>query len=129
MGLLDGWPFRSREDIERKNREFNERVMPLGDRQKDLAMALLGELKPTGSRNDRKELLFAYLVAKDKYVQKGKGEEGSEAMNAELKKLRFLSEHEQRIIKTLVRYDSEIIDINYYPTAEKIRAAMDRYSF
>ncbi|MDR0518692.1 MAG: hypothetical protein LBG82_01360 [Clostridiales Family XIII bacterium] len=125
MGLLDGWPFRSREEIERKNREFNDRVIPLGEAQKERVMELLGELKPAGSRNDKKELLFAYLVAKDRYIQKGKGDEGSAAMAAEMKKLRYLSDEEQLIIKTLVKYDSELINIDYYPTADKIRAAIN----
>jgi hypothetical protein len=126
MSLLDGWPFRNKEDIERKNREFNDRVMPLGPGQKDLALSVLGELKPPRSRNDKKELLFAYLVAKDKYVQKGKGDEGMAVMDAELKKLKYLSQDEMRLIIALIKYDSEIIDINYYPTAEKIRAMMEK---
>jgi hypothetical protein len=125
MGLLDGWPFRSKDDIERRNREFNERVMPLGETQKELAAAVLEELKPRGSRNDSKELLFGYLVAKDKYVANGKGEGGMASMDTEMKKLKFLSEEERRIIKALVKYDSEVINIDYYPTAEKIRAAME----
>jgi hypothetical protein len=125
MGLLDGWPFRSKEDIERRNREFDERVIPLGPRQKDMAMAVLEELKPSGSRNDNKELLFGYLVGKDKYVMKGKGEDGMVAMTLELGKLKFLSDEEKRVIMALVKYDSDIIDIDYYPSAEKIRAAME----
>jgi hypothetical protein len=125
MGLLDGWPFRSKEEAERKNREFDERVLPLGPDQKDRALAVLGELKPHGSRNGDKELLFGYLVAKDKYVLKGKGEDGMIAMNAELNRLRFLSDDEKRIIRALVKYDSEIVNMDYYPTAEKIRAAIE----
>ncbi|MDR1495927.1 MAG: hypothetical protein LBS67_03290, partial [Clostridiales Family XIII bacterium] len=99
MGLLDGWPFRSREEMERKNREFDERVIPLGPEQKELAQNVLAKLKPPKSRNDKKELLFGYLVGKDKYVQNGKGEDGMAAMSAELKKLKFLSDEENRIIK------------------------------
>jgi hypothetical protein len=125
MGLLDGWPFRSREDIERQNREFDERVIPLGPVQKELATAVLEELKPSGSRNDNKELLFAYLVGKDKYVMKGKGDDGMAAMTVELNKLRFLSTEEKRVIKALVKYDSDVINIEYYPSAEKIRAAIE----
>jgi hypothetical protein len=125
MGLLDGWPFRSREESERRTKEFDERVMPLGAAQKDRAMAVLKELKPAGSRNDSKELLFGYLVGKDKYVLKGKGEDGMDAMSAELNKLKFLSDDEKRIIKALVKYDSDVIDLDYYPTAEKIRAAIE----
>jgi hypothetical protein len=125
MGLLDGWPFRSKEDIERKHKEFDERVIPLGPDQKDLAQSVLEELKPAKSRNDKKELLFGYLIAKDKYIQRGKGEDGMAAMDVELNKLRFLSEEEKRIIKALIKYDSELININYYPTAEKIRAAIE----
>ncbi|MDR1293099.1 MAG: hypothetical protein LBJ91_06885 [Clostridiales Family XIII bacterium] len=125
MGLLDGWPFRSKEDIERRNREFDERVIPLGPEQKDMALAVLDELKPPGSRNDSKELLFGYLVGKDKYVMKGKGDDGMAAMAVELNKLKFLSEGEKRIIKALVKYDSDIINIDYYPSAQKIRAAIE----
>jgi len=125
MGLLDGWPFRSKEEIERKSKEFDERVMPLGTAQKDMALSVLEELKPPGSRNDNKELLFGYLIGKDKYIQKGKGEDGTAAMGAELNKLKFLSDEEKRIIKALIKYDSELIDINYYPTAEKIRAVIE----
>jgi hypothetical protein len=125
MGLLDGWPFRNKEDIERRNREFDERVMPLGPGQKELAVAVLKELRPQNSRNDVKELLFSYLVSKDKYMLKGNGEDGMAAMTTELKKLKFLSDDERRIIKALVKYDSEVIDIDYYPSAEKIRAAIE----
>jgi hypothetical protein len=125
MGLLDGWPFRSKEDIDRRNREFDERVIPLGPEQKDLAQAVLEELKPPRSRNDKRELLFGYLIGKDKYVLKGKGEDGMAAMTAELGKLKYLSDAEKLIIKALVKYDSDIIDIDYYPSAEKIRAAIE----
>jgi hypothetical protein len=125
MGIFDGWPFHSKEEIERKNREFNERVIPLGPAQKDRALAVLKELRPPKSRNDSKELLFCYLVSKDKYLLKGKGQEGMAAMTSELDRLKFLSGEEKRLIKTLVAYDSEIIDLNYYPSAEKIRAAME----
>jgi hypothetical protein len=125
MGLLDGWPFRSKEEIERRTREFDERVIPLGTRQKDMAQAVLEELKPAGSRNVKKELLFGYLVGKDKYVLKGKGEELMIAMGMELDKLKFLTPEEKRIIKALVKYDSEVINLDYYPTAEKIRAAIE----
>jgi hypothetical protein len=99
--------------------------MPLGSAQKDLAMSVIEELRPAGSRNDTRELFFAYLVGKDKYIQNGKGESGMEAMLAELNKLRFLSDDEKRVIKALVKYDSEIINIDYYPSAEKIRAAIE----
>ncbi|MDR3225341.1 MAG: hypothetical protein LBT52_03470 [Clostridiales Family XIII bacterium] len=125
MGLLDGWPFRSKEEIERKNKEFNERVIPLGPKQKEMTLSVLKELRPAKSRNDSKDLLYAYLVAKDKYIQKGKGEEGMAALNVELSKLKHLSDEEKRIIKALIKYDSELVDINYYPTAEKIRAAIE----
>jgi hypothetical protein len=128
MGLFDGWPFHSKEEIERKNREFNERVMPLGPEQKDRILAVLGELKPAGSRNDVKELLFGYFVGKDKYILNGKGEDGMAAAAAELKKVKFLSEEERRVIKALIIYDSEVINMDYYPTAEKIRAAMEKAS-
>jgi hypothetical protein len=126
MGIFDGWPFHSKEEIERKNREFNERVIPLGPTQKDRALAVLKELKPRKSRNDGKELLFCYLVSKDKYLLNGKGEDGMAAMSSELNRLKFLSEEEKRLIKTLVTYDSEVIDIHYYPSAEKIRKAMEK---
>jgi hypothetical protein len=125
MGLLDGWPFRSREESERRAREFDERVMPLGAAQKEKARKVLAELRPADSRNDSKELLFGYLVAKDKYVLKGKGEDGMAAMSSELSRLKFLSPEEKRLIKALVKYDSEVIDLDYYPTAEKIRAAIE----
>ncbi|MDR1042361.1 MAG: hypothetical protein LBL54_00470 [Clostridiales Family XIII bacterium] len=125
MGLLDGWPFRNKEEIERRNREFDERVMPLGPEQKELALTVLNELKPSTSRNDSKDLLFGYLVGKDKYVIKGKGEDGMAAMTAELDKLKFFTKEEKLVIKALVKYDSEVINIDYYPSAEKIRAAIE----
>jgi hypothetical protein len=125
MGLLDGWPFRSKEETEKRNREFDERVIPLGPEQKERALAVLEELKPPKSRNDNKELLFGYLVGKDKYMLKGKGHDGMTAMSAELDRLKVLSDDEKRVIKALVKYDSEIINIDYYPTAEKIRAAIE----
>jgi hypothetical protein len=128
MGLFDGWPFRSKEEIERRNREFNERVMPLGETQKELALAVLGKLKPPKSRNSDKELLYGYLVAKDKYVQESKGQDGMNAMSRELDRMAFLSDEEKRVIRTLVQYDSEIINIDYYPSADKIRAAMRKMS-
>jgi hypothetical protein len=56
---------------------------------------------------------------------KGKGEDGMTAMAAELGKLKFLSDEEKRVIKALVKYDSDVINIDYYPSAEKIRAAIE----
>jgi hypothetical protein len=99
--------------------------MPLGSTQKELATAVLTELKPPGSRIGDKELFFAYLVGKDKYVMSGKGDVGMDAMSKELDRLKFLSGQEKRIIKTLVKYDSDIINIDYYPSAKKILKVMD----
>jgi hypothetical protein len=45
-------------------------------------------------------------------------------MNAELKKLKYLSDYEKNAVLTLVRLDSEIDDLKDYPSADKVREAI-----
>ncbi len=120
MGLFDGFPFRSREDLRRQAEDFEQRVLPFGDAQKGMALSVLQRLIKGKKLNDA-DRLFAFLNAKDAYT---KQKEQSDALNSarqELKKQeRFMTPEEINLVLALVVLDSALLSLDEYPTEEQV---------
>jgi len=125
MGLIDSL-FVSKEERERRAREFDIRVFPLGLEGQRAAVCKLLSTQLDKGRGRDSELLFAYLTAKDKYILSGKEEKGLKAASFQLKNLGWLSKEQKRFILALVLMDSQIQSLDEYPSEHDILEYMER---
>ncbi|MDR3224945.1 MAG: hypothetical protein LBT52_01465 [Clostridiales Family XIII bacterium] len=121
MRLLNGWPFVSKEVRARQEREFDERIFPLGmeaqrDKMKEVLLALIPK-----SASKIQYILFACLLSKDLYLQNDKTEEGIRLAKARLDKILRNTEEEKLLIMTLAQMDAETDSLETYPTPEQVR--------
>jgi hypothetical protein len=123
MSIFDYWPFKKRAEIKRQEEEFNERMFPLGfDEQRYMITKTLTELIPDTPARNVRYLLFACLLAKEKYIQSGFSESGLRQARAQIDKVLRNTEEEKELILTLARMDAETTSLGTYPTADEVRA-------
>jgi hypothetical protein len=121
VGWFEGFPFQSKEDRERKAKEFEDRVFPFGvEAQRNAVTALLKELG-TSPKAQTQDLLYAYISAKDKYVLKGKDENAFSIARQQVTKLKWVEASDRRIILAMIKLDTDIQSLENYPTADEIR--------
>ena len=123
MGIFSGFPFQTKAQMEAEQAAFEKRVFPFGvDETREKARALLSPYatKKVGER----ELLFAYISAKDSYAQAGDGDEGLAAAKHTLKRQNWLSADAVSAILALVRLEDGSTSIDEFPTAEELRVAL-----
>ena len=127
MSILDTL-FVSKEERQRRAKEFDGRVFPFGmEEQRETVRKLLSTQLGKG-RGKENELLFAYLIAKDKYLLNDKGEKGLKNACAQLKNLGWLSKGQKKFILALVLMDTEIQSIEEYPSEDDIYAYIEQNS-
>ena len=125
MGLLDGL-FVSKEERARRAREFDQRVFPFGlEAQRQAARDLLSTQLGKGRSKDN-ELLFAFIVAKDKYLLENKGDAGYQAAVRQLKKLGWISKDQKNFILAFLLLETRIQSLDEYPTEEDVHALVAR---
>jgi len=118
MGLFDGFPFVSKEERERRKKDFEKRVAPFGvEEQREKLKELLSELFPGG---DIKDSLFAYYDAKDAYNYKEEKEDGIAAARVKLRKARWVDGRKETIILRLIEMENELTSLDDYPTADEV---------
>ena len=123
MGWFDGFPFVSKEERERRARDFEKRIAPFGiDEQRDKLKATLVELFP---ENDYRDLLFAYYDAKDAYTSKEISEEGKAAARFRLRKARWVDSRKEKIILRLIELEVALTSLDEFPTAKDVLAGLD----
>jgi hypothetical protein len=121
MSIFDHWPFVKRAEIARREREFDERMFPFGFEEHRRKMRdTLMELIPT-PRSKVQYLLFACLLAKDKYILSNWSESGLIEARKQIDKVLNNTEEEKLLILTLARMDAETDSIENYPTAAQVR--------
>ena len=118
MGWFDGFPFQSREDMEREKRDFERRVFPLGLAQRDAARTVLRELIPHIKSDS--ESLFAFISAKDIYMLNEQTDEALARARAQMKKLRYFTEEDKDKILALLLLDATATSLEEYPTAQEV---------
>lgn len=122
MGLFDGWPFKSKEQLERERRDFEKRVFPLGEAQRTMAAALLAELMSKKLKED--ERMYAYISAKDKYTQEDEEERAMHLARQTLMQQKWLTDSDRLVALALVRLEIGIEGLDEYPTADRVRQEM-----
>jgi len=122
MGWFDGFPFTSKEDRERKRKEFEKRVVPFGaEAQREKLRELLLELFPG---IDPTDAMFAFFDAKDAYTKKETKEEGYEAAKLRLNRIKWLDRKTLLIMLRLIELESEIKSLDDYPAAKDVLAGL-----
>ena len=118
MGWFDGFPFTSKEERERRRREFEKRVAPFGiDAQREKLAATLKELFPDV---DAMDSMFVFFDAKDAYTYKETKEEGMAAARQKLRRNRWVNGRNEAILLRFVELESEIASLDDYPAARDV---------
>ncbi len=124
MGWLDGWPFKSKEQMDKERLDFENRMFPFGLAQKDAALSVIKQ----GCRSKVKdeEKMFVFIIAKDACMQNG-GLEGGGMAQAErvLAEQRWLPEEDRRFIASFLPLEICAPSLEEYPTAEEVFARMN----
>lgn len=118
MGLFSGFPFQSREDMEKEKQEFLSRVFPLGLEQRDAAQKVLEELLP--QKKHHREYLFVFISAKDRYTSSDRSEAVLEKAVNQAGPRKWLTQRDKNIISTLVRMDVDVTSLEEYPTPQQV---------
>ena len=118
MGWFDGFPFTSKEERERRRKEFEKRVAPFGvEAQREKIKEVLKELFP---KIDVTDALFAFFDAKDVYTKKDTKEEGYAAAQLKLRKTRWIDARNAEIMLRFVELEIDAVSLEEYPTAKDV---------
>ena len=118
MGWFEGFPFISKEERERRRKEFEKRVTPFGvEKQREKLRAVLKELFPN---IDPIDLLFTFFDAKDVYTRKDTQEEGRIAAQQRLRKTKWVDKRSENIMLRLLELEIGITSLDDYPTAKDV---------
>ena len=118
MGLFDGFPFVSKEERERRRRDFEKRVVPFGaEEQREKLKGILKELFPGVDLTDA---VFVYFNAKDAYTYKETKVEAEFAARLKLKNVRWMDGRGVAIILRLIEMESELESLDDFPTAQDV---------
>ena len=122
MGLFEGFPFVSKEERERRRRDFEKRVAPLGvDAQREKQKELLKELFPDA---DQLDVLFSFYDAKDAYNYKETPDESIVAARLKLRKNRRVNGRMETIMIRLIEIENELTSLDDYPTAKSVLSGL-----
>ena len=118
MGWFDGFPFVSKEERDRRRRDFEKRIAPFGvEVQREKLKEILKELFPD---RDVTDSLFVYFDAKDAYTNKETPEESYAAAKLKLRRQRWVDGRKETIILRLIELELEITSIEEFPTAKQV---------
>ena len=118
MGWFEGFPFVSKEERERRRKEFEKRVVPFGvEEQREKLKAVLSELFPQLNITDA---MFAFFDAKDVYTYKENKDEGYIAACEKLRKKRWVDGRTETIMMRFIELECEIKSLDEYPTKKQV---------
>ena len=118
MGLFDGFPFVSKEERDRRQRDFEKRVVPFGvEAQRAKLQETLKELFP---KVDTTDATFVFFNAKDAYTIKEEKEDGLIAARNVLRKVRWVDDRSMDILLRFIVMENEITSLDEYPTAQDV---------
>jgi len=118
MGLFDGFPFVSKEERERRRRDFEKRVVPFGvEEQRGKLKGILKELFPGVDITDA---VFVYFNAKDAYTNKDTKVEAEFAARQKLKNVRWVDGQGVAKMLRLIELETGIESLEEFPTAQDV---------
>ena len=122
MGWFEGFPFTSKEERERRRKDFEKRVTPFGvEEQREKLGALLKELFPEINTTDA---MFAFFDAKDAYTYKETKEESYAAAQNKLRRIKWINRRNEVIMLRLIEIESGIASLDEYPTAKGVLSGL-----
>ena len=122
MGWFEGFPFVSKEERERRRKDFEKRVVPFGvEAQREKLKGTLKELFPGVDSTDA---AFAFFDAKDAYTKKETKEEGYVAAQIKLRRTRWIDAGKEAIMLRFIELESEITSLDEFPTAAEVLAGL-----
>ena len=122
MGWFDGFPFTSKEERDRRRKEFEKRVVPFGiEEQREKLKATLKELFP---RVDIMDAMFAFYDAKDTYTKKDTKEEGYAAARQRLRRVKWIDGRTETIMLHFLEMEIGLTSLDDYPTAKDVLAGL-----
>ena len=118
MGMFDGFPFVSKEERERRRKDFEKRVAPFGvEDQREKLKETLSGLFPGADLTD---IMFKYYNAKDAFTIKETKEEGLMAAQMKLRRTQKMDGRTETILIRLIELDTELTSLDDFPTAEEV---------
>ena len=118
MGWLDGFPFVSKEERERRRKDFEKRVVPFGlEEQREKLKETLTDLFP---KADIIDATFVFYDAKDAYTHAEDKIEGRIKAKRKMQKVRWIDGRKEAMMLRFVELESEIKSLDEYPTAEDV---------
>ena len=122
MGWFDGFPFTSKEERERRRKEFEKRVAPFGvEEQREKLKVTLKELFP---KIDITEAMFVFYDTKDAYTKKETKEEGNAAARMKLRKTKWIDNRAETIMLRFLEMEIETASLDEYPTAKDVLSSL-----
>jgi len=122
MGWFEGFPFTSKEERDRRRKDFEKRVTPFGvEEQREKLGALLKELFP---EIDKMDAMFAFFDAKDAYTYKETKEESYAAAQNKLRRIKWINRRNEVIMLRLIEIESGIASLDEYPTAKGVLSGL-----
>jgi len=122
MGLFDGFPFVSKEERERRSRDFENRIAPFGlEEQRNKLKVTLVDLFPG---IDITDLMFVYFDAKDSYTLKENSEDGVRSARFKLSKVKWMDKRKETIMLRLIELERGLTSLDDYPTANDVLAGL-----
>jgi len=122
MGWFDGFPFVSKEERERRRKDFEKRIAPFGvEEQREKLKVTLAELFP---KVDSTEAMFAFFDAKDAYTSKDEKELGEHAARIRMRRQKWLDEKKSAIMLCFIEMETGISSLDEYPTAADVLKAL-----
>ncbi len=123
MGWFDGFPFKSKAQMDKERAEFEQRIFPLGLEQRDEALRLLRQFFSRKRKDD--EVLYAFISSKDSYTRAQNPEDSLKRIHTKLRKHNKFSDNEIQVIMALLPLDAGAESLEGYPTAEDIKKQLD----
>jgi len=117
MGLFDGL-FQSREERERKEREYLKKIFPYGEVQRQKIQDILYSLV---NKKYGPQLMMHYILIKEAIIDSETKDYEAIAERIEKKKLIKLTPELRASIRLLMHYDLNTDENLNYPTPEEIK--------
>ena len=118
MGWFDGFPFVSKDERERRRKDFEKRIAPFGidEQRKKLAATLKGLFPDV----DQMDAMFTFFDAKDAFTSKDDKAAGEVAARARLRRQRWVNGRTEAIMLRFVEMECEVESLEDYPSAEDV---------
>ena len=121
MRWFEGFPFITKEEQERRRKEFEKRVAPFGiEEQREKLKATLLKLFP---KTEITYSMFMFYDAKDAFTKEETSEKGLVAAQRKLRRNKVDSRTETIILR-LIELESVIDSLDDYPAAQDVLAGL-----